>query len=356
MMLEPKFLIWRMVVINNGINNSEDKSAGIIDEFGSDHGLRVENTFDVWYNGNITQQDISGFPVSSREVKQLARDMLPDHYWGNLSIWFGDTLDPYGATERQYGWHNTMRDYWESDALFTVAAGNLGVTEVNIHAATPFNIGVGALKGGEVAEFSSGHPKLTMAWANGDVSGGRGTSFSAPRVGGAMAEIKETLDLTNPEVITAYEQTAYPVKTDDGIVQALDALELVSLDSAFAIEDQVIVDGAYRTLLGRQPGDGSSFWDEEDISTVVEAGKENNDFNQDLVPVHQRVKGLYNTFLEREPDLDEMAQWMMEAQGNTWQDLTRDFVNAAEERGETIYHQKALNAFLTAPEEDVAFG
>lgn len=134
----------------------------------------------------------------------------------NVSFGYGSTTEPSDTLIS-----DEISTLYEMGIITTVSAGNRGGFGVNVIAADPYTVGVGAVNAdGERASFSQYHPTLVDLYALGEAvpitdSTGRteyvsGTSVAAPVVASTYASLQEaSLTLTGrPITVDSFLQLA----------------------------------------------------------------------------------------------------------------------------------------------------
>jgi hypothetical protein len=213
---------------------------------------------------------------------------------------------------------------------------------------------------------------LVDFWADGKAPGGAlGTSFAAPRVTGAIANLMRAgLDVWQAK--TALYVDSVPISTNGhGDLALLDEAKARTRTQAVQIGPSERVMAAYVVGCGRRPDQaGWTWWTDQarrygtdsTIHAFLASAKNGSDWFNHKIPVARRVQCHYHLLLGREADDGGMQWWLRQlahgryggidvdpdsgfetAKDNQWYEInwpafTRDFIAAA--GGE-----KALPAF-----------
>jgi hypothetical protein len=301
----------------------------------------------------------------------------------NVSWGGGDSRNPvrWALTQRLYTWSEYSRShpqavYEDGGGIVVYASGNDGNDDgVSGSAAGIYSIAAGAynVAGETVYDWANRWNGLLVDyWADGKAPGGAlGTSFAAPRVTGAIANLMRA-GLTLWEAKTALYVDSIPISTNGhGDLALLDEAKARTRTEAVQIGESERVMAAYVVGCGRRPDQaGWTWWTDqartngldETLGHMLRTARANGDWQQHKVPVARRVQCHYHLLLGREADDDGMKYWLRQiahghyggvnvdpdsgfetAEGPQWYEIdwasfTRDFVSG-------ISGKKALPAF-----------
>lgn len=338
---------------------------GIVDNHSGYHGFIVTSAARTVYGGGIVKLDLGSYNIDLGDTNEQFRLGLDQDLSAiNLSLGDGSTTRAdallVGGPDKAT-FYEIAREHWMNDTWVSVAAGNYGDHTTNDLASSPYTFGVAAGSDEPLAHYSQYHERHTLGIADGELLGSQGTSLASPRVAGSIAEVKSRLDLSNPEALTAFQQTADTVHIREYDTTALVLGSLADLSEPERIEKDEIVDGAYRLFLGVQPPrEESEIVAGWDAQTIVSRAIEMLNHSDD-VSIMQRTHAAFHVFLHREPELDELtlavdtimnavnenAPGGMEWDGDSWQDFVADFTEYFDE---TIYHKDVAQAFIMTNE------
>jgi hypothetical protein len=300
----------------------------------------------------------------------------------NVSWGAGDSRNPIRWSLTQY-----LRDvgsydrthpqviYEDAGGIVVYASGNDdNDTGVSGSAAGMYSIAAGAfnLDTDSVYDFANRWNGLLVDyWADGQApSGALGTSFAAPRVAGAVANLMRA-GLTLWEAKTALYIDSLPISTNgNGDLALLNEAKAKSRTSAVSIAESERMLAAYVVGCGRRADQaGWTWWTDHARKTGLEnaaqdflaSAKNGGDWQEHKVPVARRVQAHYHLFVGREADDAGMKWWLEQLAhgryGGTeeseeydgmivakddqwyqidWASFTRDFIQGLRGAGEDV--------------------
>ena len=227
----------------------------IIAEVGGDgHDLKVQDVFES-HSDVDNRIEIIGKFITGGEIGSMVgsgADVI------NTSFSEGESAGNF--LHLNIGYTTGVRDAWESGVTFVSAAGNDSLYGVNNpQGSTPLTIDVGAMDYlGYPASYSNWHQSEVDFWALGSSSQGQGTSFAAPRVAAAVANLLENdPELTQAELRTLLELNSryntYEVEGNTFVGQTIYMGGKWLTTYEHVIDTRVIVEAAFELFADMNP-------------------------------------------------------------------------------------------------------
>lgn len=282
----------------------------------------------------------------------------------SISLGSGDLENPYGEPHigdvYQIG-REAKKRLQNNGQLVIFAAGNEDVFGINFWPASVYTLAAGAHDENlRMYWYNTYHPQGVGYWALGQSPGGSlGTSFAAPRVAAGLADAMKRLGIDAPQAITAYERLGYKtifrdrdIPDGEARVSVLDSNQMQKLTNFAALDTKrMLIEAAYRALLGIQPDqNGIDRYAERNdpIKQLVKDAENDWMFNQDRVPIMQRVLATYKLMFHEHPGTYALSYYTGQVGDElpSWQHLVIALWEAANRAGMTVYHKDELSRFF----------
>lgn len=346
----------------------------IIDAFTGtckEHGKRVKNILEYYYDGKILIEDTSSCNLSFDQMYQILEDILKKAQDENLvavnvSYGSGET-DSVKFWNEKEDWYNLFKSFFENNIALCFSAGNISKWEsinyngVSILASSPYVIAVSAIDEdkGIIPSYAEYDENLIDYFTSGKaLDGSIGTSFSSPQICAFYANLLEN-GLTIPQVDAMYRINSEPVKGEDNnwywyldLDKLSEDISLVDLNNS-----KELVFDLYYLICGRRPDpEGLDFWinifdQTENLNKAIEAfiyeAKKNKDTDGDNVTVKSKIEAIYEFFFDRFADLNGLSYWIDKALHNDfWDNVILEIYYAGKENDEGIRFEEFFDDIL----------
>lgn len=238
-------------------NDDGKTTVVVLDNFStSNHGNNVANTVENHTDKEVTvvEQDRDSWQTS--QTPSQLNDAYTVHDAEVINTSFGVTNSANNnLTNSEYT--RITKYLYSQDVAVVNSAGNDGDYGINkLGSESPYTIDVGATdaRGTDIAGYSNYHPAAVDFYASGKISAGYGTSYSAPKVAGMIADlIQYDPEYTMPEIRTLLElNSEYVLQDHDGFLFTSQILTEISIYD-HDINTTVIVEAGFELFENMNP-------------------------------------------------------------------------------------------------------
>lgn len=287
---------------------SYDVKALVVENVGSDHIEKVTNALIELGPESMTVDQADVDFDNPETFRKATREAAGEYDVINWSFG-GENRD--GSN---YMYDHSARDAFKEGSAVTVAAGNSGRFDLLETQRSPFDFTAGAMKTfdfnadnlvdgratkdaeWEVAWFTNQNPQFVDFYTYGDY----GTSFAAPRLGSYISLIRED----NPNASLSSIRTILEKNSDYQEIDTEEGSWFIQILDPYDLENNTVRDGrtGYKTQIFSDAAPESEY-----------------DFNfifDDTINTRVRTEGLYEVYLNRNPDPDGLDWWVNEIEEN----------------------------------------
>lgn len=294
----------------------------VLDRFDSgNHGENVSNTVENHTDRDVTVVDMNRDSWNTSETPRQLTEAYTEYDAEVINTSFG-VPDTASNSLTYSDYTQVTKSLYGQGVTVVNSAGNDGSYGINkLGSDSPYTIDVGALesRGTDIANYSNYHPSAVDFYASGTIPQGNGTSYSAPKVAGMVADlIQHDPGYTMPEIRTLLElNSEYVLQDFDGFKFTSQILTEISIYD-HEINTQVIVEAGFEVFENINPDqDTLDYWvdmidSEQATYDDLEQYFEETDYsgwNLGVAPV-ELAAAQYHWYEHREATVDEIYNYI----------------------------------------------